>query len=167
LLGPVQEDPQVVAIDAERPADLVFVSFLEKQPLQQLFLLWWQRCEDLSHNGALLVDDNRFLRAGVRIPNLSAGIVAQWVHPRMRPIQLEQGVVADRIHEAAEAARRLDAARLPDRSQYTEERLLNGVFDKRGRAQADRSLITSNSRKYRVKWVWASVSGSPDDSRSR
>jgi hypothetical protein len=99
----MHEDSQVVAIDAERLANLILVSLLEKQPLQQLFLFLRQRREDFADDGAFLVDGNRFLSAGVGVANLRTGVLAQRIDPRIGPIQLEQDVVADRIHEAAEA----------------------------------------------------------------
>jgi hypothetical protein len=58
----------------------------------------------------------------------------------MRAIHLEQHVIADAVHERAEAARGLDAPWLPKRLQYTEECLLSGIVDLSGRSQSRSKL---------------------------
>src|SRR6187549_3672352 len=83
LLSPVQQNPQVVAIDAERSADLVLLTLLEEQPFQQLTLLCRQRREDLAHGCALLVHDDRLFGAGACVANLAAGIVAKRIYARL------------------------------------------------------------------------------------
>ena len=37
--GPVNQDPQMVAVDIHRPANLVLVAFLEEEPCEQLLVL--------------------------------------------------------------------------------------------------------------------------------
>src|SRR5262245_43368437 len=76
-LGSMEEDSEVVAIDPQRPADLVLVALLEEQPLQELPLLGREGREDFPHRLTLFLGDDRFLRADARIPDLTAGIVAK------------------------------------------------------------------------------------------
>src|SRR4030095_15085266 len=107
-LGAVQKHSQVIAVAPKRPADLILVAFLEKEPIEDLALLGRQSLENGPHVGSFLLARHRRLGFGAFSGTSSAHLVIQRGDARMRSIQLEQHVVADRVHETAKAARRLD-----------------------------------------------------------
>src|SRR5580765_1614255 len=54
LFGSVKEDPQILAIDLQLAADVVFVPFLEKQPSDEVPVPLRQSVNRLPHLAALL-----------------------------------------------------------------------------------------------------------------
>src|SRR4029453_12484606 len=68
-LGAVQKHSQVIAIDTKRPADLILVAFLEKEPIEDLALLGRQSLENGPHVGSFLVACHRRLGVGAFIGN--------------------------------------------------------------------------------------------------
>src|SRR5690606_16144064 len=102
-LGPVEQHPQVLPVDAHGAADVVLVAFLEEQRVQQLAILGWQLGNGVPDPFVLVGIEQGRLDA--RAGRLERGVVFRDVLAPFRfgAIGLEQHVVARGVDERAEA----------------------------------------------------------------
>src|SRR5688572_6060236 len=154
----MQQHSQVIPVDAEAPADLVLLAFLEKQPVQELALLLRQSSHDGPDMGTVLVQAGGGLGVDARVRQCGPGLLLERRGLRVGAIHLEQDVVADAVDERAEAAGGLNAPGLPKRFHDPEKRLLPRILNVRRRPQArsqlDREQIPEVAREMALGlWI--------------
>src|SRR5262245_61314749 len=98
LLGPVEENPQILAIDVQLAADIVFGPILEKQPSNQCLVSLCQPGYRSPHPLLSRGFQNPPLRARLIRLGLADFVVERRRSPA-RPIGFQQHVVGDGIDE--------------------------------------------------------------------
>src|SRR5262245_39704220 len=101
----MHEQPEIVAIDVQLAADLVLVAVLQEQPREDVPVLGRQLRDHATDPLALFVTRQCGFHARTLIGNFHG--VVERDHFALRPVDLEQDVVAHRVDECSQAFRRL------------------------------------------------------------
>ena len=143
----MEEHAEIVPIDPQLGADLVFVSVLEEQPAQEVLFFLRQGRQCVLNACPLIRRHHSRLDRGPRFVR-RINLVRQRVGARSCPVLLEEHVVAHTVHEGPEVFGGLQAAPLLQRRQDASERFLPRVFRLRWRPQTRPQFDGEQSPKY-------------------
>lgn len=128
ILGPVEQHPQVVAVDAEGTTNLIFVHFLQENGAKQQPVFLWQ----IGKNAADLVLGLTGHEPAFEIENLIGFLqvkILEGLGVRTRAVEFQQDVVAYRVDEGSEAVRLTYTTLLAEGGDNATERLLAKLVD--------------------------------------
>ena len=78
LSGAMQQNPKILSTHTDLPTDLVLVPFVEKNPLQQKMILFWQTLEDVTDLFLHFPAGNRISDTRAWVGNVHDSFVARW-----------------------------------------------------------------------------------------
>jgi len=152
LFGPVQKYPQVVPVNAELLAHLVFVLFLDKERIQNTAIFLWELFQDLSHLLLGLLGDQHLIQVDSFVRRIHR-IIFQVQVSRRGAIVFQQHVIANRVHKRAQTGRIADSSFVAQAGQHTGECLLANVFNGLRRAQPAAQLDQQKLVEIRDKMI--------------
>ena len=133
LLGPMQQNPQIVAFHAKLPADFVAIALVKKDSLQQQPVARGQVKQNLPDFILDLPGDlpgnHHLQRIGAIGQQLGLSFHIQRLAAAGGAVMLKQHVIANLINKGAEALRLAQAAVLAQYRQDTGQGLLSHILD--------------------------------------
>jgi hypothetical protein len=140
LLGTVQKHPQIIAIDAEVAANLIFVPFFKKNLPQQAAVFFGQLFENLADLSLQLLRHHGTQNVDVRRGKVLVFFIFQRTVALRRPVMLQQNVVADGVHESSQPLWLTNATLAAQCDENTGKSLLAHVLDGLRRIQTGTQL---------------------------
>src|SRR5579883_549768 len=160
LLGAVNEDAQVVAIDAKVAANLVLVALFQEHLAKDAAVAFGQIVKDLAHFLFHLPGRHGTEYVDCRVGNLVGCLVFKRASAGRSAVLLKQNIVADRIDEGTEPLRLANAFRAAQDREEACKRFLANIFDGLWTTQADTQLQLNQFAEIRNKvFLRAEVAG--------
>src|ERR1700721_766717 len=104
ILGPMEQNPEIIAVHAKLAADLILILFLEKEGAKQVAVLFGQLFDDLADPVLHLPGNKQTFRIHRMIRQFQIGVIP-WAGLRGSPVKLLDDVVANPVDERAKPLR--------------------------------------------------------------